>query len=208
MSNNNQKQKKNQIIRKKWFLPEALTVLLGGPWLACVVYIGITRGPEALENPSKKAIVSFSITTAMMIGVIAIVIWCAVERYEYDYVFASRLVRNFIKQVMKDHPELKSFEKVLDNPQAMRNIATMVSNAIEPSVQSEIVEILRVWDESSQNKYFTHADDLAMTKKSCKKLSKIMEKYIKRTPRFIQDIYAAMSHAHNTYVLSAKEIVR
>ncbi len=208
MSNKNQKQEKNQIIRKKWFLPKALTVLLGGPWLACVVYIGITRGPEALENPSKKAIVSFSITTAMMIGVIAIVIWCAVERYKDDYVFASRLVRNFIKQAMKDHPELKSFEKVLDNPQAMRSIATMVSNAIEPSVQLEIVEILRIWDENSQNKYFTHADDLALVKKSCKNLSKIMEKYIKRNPRFVQDIYAAMANANNTYVLSAKEIVR
>ena len=194
---------KNNIIYKH-FLPQST--------LLCVALIAMIAAPFTCaqdvikSSKTKKTYTAQTCAIAFILALSVIVLCCPyIYSYKKGEKIASNIVRQYITKEMAEHPELKDFKNVLSNPQAMKNIATMVSNKLRPEEQARILDIFNEFDRTN----FQSKDaEIAELKKAIKKTTKILEEHAATDPNFITEIYAQMAYADRIYFMPSQQNAR
>ena len=156
------------------------------------------------DNWQDKALSISTLAFVVVLG--TILLSCPiVESYKNDYKFASHSAREFLKQAMKDNPEIKDFANIFNNPKALRSVATMISNSLLPSEEKRVLTAIA---EMQQYVYRTKAEEVAAAKQAHAKIVKVIQEHAAIHPDFINEVYAAMAYADNTYVVPAQQRTR
>lgn len=149
-----------------------------------------------------------------MISLLAIV--CCMDVY-LDYKkfekTAISVARNYLKQEQKSNPDLKMFEKVLYNKQAMQNMSTLIFNSLRPSEKKRVVQIS--WNilhylKDLQKYDTTTFESLKTTKKLLDDINNqivpIIQEHASVHPEFVREIFSAMASADMIYIMSKNPI--
>ena len=106
-----------------------------------------------------------------------------------------------------EHPEFKPFEKVLSNPRAMKNIATMISNSLRESEQKRILNLACLMEEALETD-ISKQKAVFVIKQTHESIVEIVKEHAKVHPEFINELLAAVAYADTTYVIPAQQHVR
>ena len=127
-------------------------------------------------------------------------------RYRKVKNFSAHVARKYLRKSMKDMPEMKIFGNLLDNPKAMKNIATLIFNSLRPSEQKLVKNIVSdtLAGIKKYEKCYLEDEQLEFI---CKKLfvkasgdiTKIIQEHASVHPEFIQNIYKSMAHTDMIY---------
>lgn len=191
--------KTNKIIRKR-LLPGTIIVGIAVP--AMFGAFGYMFYDETKDAPIKDDVELALLSAGMAIACSCFLLLPVIETYKDDYAFASHTAREFLKQEMKEHPELKNFEKVLRNPRAIRSVATMISNHLHPSEQKLVMAAI---DGMLETETKTTAEKVAAVKTAHAKIVKIVQEHAAVYPEFSNEILAAMAYADTTYVIPVQQ---
>ena len=195
-------QKRNKIISKR-LLPATVIAGIAIPFLFAVLFN--TTFNETKDAPKEDKALSFSLSVLFAIFGACFLAIPIADAYSSDYEFASHVAREYLKKEIQEHPELKTFEKVLHNPRALRSVATMISNHLRPSEQKLVMKAI---DEMISTKTRTTAEKIAITKQAHAKIVKIIQEHASVYPEFIDEVLVAMAHADTIYVMPAQQRVR
>jgi len=121
---------------------------------------------------------------------------------------SATVARKYLKQSVKDRPEMKDFDKVLDNPQAMKDIAILISNSLRPSERKLVDDIISK-ALAKLHKYerfdIEDAQLLIVSKKifakACADIIKIIKEHSSVHPEFIHDVYSALVYSDMIYIV-------
>ena len=195
-------QKRNKIISKR-LLPATLIAGIAVP--AAFAAFGYMAFDETKDKPLRES-TEFIVLSAMMASACAcLVLFPIIVAYKNDYEFASHAAREYLKQEIKNHPEMKTFEKVLSNPRAIRTVATMIANSLHKSEQKLVTAAI---EEIVEAETKTKADKIAAVKQAHAKIVKVIQEHATTHPEFINEVYATMARADMTYVIPVQQLVR
>jgi len=111
--------------------------------------------------------------------------------------FALNAAKVFVKQAIKDYPELQDFKEVLSNPVAMQNVTILISNHLRPSEQQQILDIVKTLPKQPTKSEFVTV---------FQKIIQIIQGHIHVHPEFIPALYSEMAHeSHIIYIAAAQE---
>ena len=196
-------QKRNKIISKR-LLPVTIFVSLVIP--AMFATFGYMVNDETKGRPfeanDKEFIALYTILTAICAGLLLLTI---VDERKSNYEFASRVAREYLKNEMMEHPEMKAFEKVLRNPRAIRSIATMISNSLRESERKIVISAI---NEMIKTETKTREEKIAAVKKAQAKIVKVIQEHASTDHNFINEVYVAMARADTMYVVPTQQLVR
>ncbi len=190
----------NKIINKRLLPKTLITGILTLVLLAPATYGAVNEIKQQQAN-----------TIGLLVGAMAIFIILAllytqrIEAYENHYKAASRIARKYLKQQAQTRPELKQFEAVLNNPRALKAVATMISNSM---TESETKQISHIIFELSQYYYKTKKDTFVALKDAEDEIIKIVNEHASVHPEFIQEVMIAMARADSTYVVPTQQHTR
>jgi len=131
------------------------------------------------------------------------------NKYKKAEKFSMLVAKRYIKKASKDFPDLKDFDEVLTNPNAMRNIATIISNQLHSSEQKLIRDIVSdatiKWKKYEKNKTLTESQLFFISKKICAKacadIAQVLNEHASVHPEFLSNIYKFMAYADTMYVV-------
>lgn len=200
--------KKNKVINNI-LLPKVLA-------LTIIISLASGAGIYMTQEKSTKS-TNTTNTNMYLLGIIALFIITAGKDVCSDYKrstkFLSAVARKYIKQEQEKRPDLKQFEKVLSNQQAMQNVSASVFNNLRPSERKRVAQIIL---EASQNlrnykKYGT--EDVSSLKvvrtvlnDACNSIITILEEHASVHPEFIDNIYSVMANADMVYMMKNNSI--
>jgi len=205
---------KNNKVLNAVMLPKVLSLAVLISLVAgASVYISQEKTPETAHTPNKNI---------CLLGLVALLVICASADIYSDYKrnenFSSLVVRKYLKKELKKHPELKLFEKNLDNPQVMQNISALVFNSLRSSEKKRVMQVILEMRQNLRDseKYGTEDTEPLKTTKALfndarNKIITIMQEHASVHPEFITDIYSAMARTDMIYMMqknSNKQITR
>ncbi len=192
--------KANKILLKH-LLP---TFLTAGTVITAMTGVIFYAGAQEIKD-NKEVRAQDVFMTAVVFGGLALLILPLIDSYKSSNKFASKTARKYIKQIMQEHPELKDFDSVLTNQQALKSITTMISNSLRPEEQKRVLNIItRV----QQYVYRSTPDAVIAMQAAQKEIIQILQEHAAVHPNFVTEIYAAMAYADTTYVIPARQNVR
>lgn len=184
--------KKNQIV-KKYVLPRLFVI--GG---IGVVMTTAACGVVALTMKHNNQNTKKALLTIPLVGigfVTAIVIWNALSDKKYATEYTSNTFGKYIGNLMSENTEFQDFNEVLSNPQAMKYIATVISNSLRKSEQKRILEIMARAEQ--------YIDPLS-AEEAYKQIEQVIREHIQLHPEFLPSLYREMAYANHTYIWRAK----
>ena len=116
----------------------------------------------------------------------------------------EHMTRKYLREIKKEYPELKKFDKVLSNQKAMEDIAAVVCNGLDNETFHSINYIIRdeIWGSGNS------ANRDVVKKQSFEKVLKLIKNYAAEHPEFVMDVKTVMSQANTTYVLQFNQNTR
>ena len=195
-------QKRNKIISKR-LLPGTLIVCLAVP--AMFASFGYLAHDEIKNSSAKNNVELIVLSTLMAAACACMLLLPVIEEYKNDYAFASHAAREYLKKEMQEHPELKTFEKVLRNPRAIRSVATMISNSLHKSEQKLVLDAI---EEMNMAETHTKEEKIAVIEQAHAKIVKIIQEHASVHPEFADEVLATMAYADTTYVIPTQQHVR
>ena len=200
---------KNNKVTNSVLLPKvlALTVLVS---LISGASVFVTKGK--LSNDTH--IIGKNIG---LFGLIALLVICVAADLHSDFKknekFLSLVARKYLKKELEEHPELKQFEKNLDNPQAIQDVSTLIFNSLRPSERKLVTQIIL---EANQNlrdhrKYGTEDAESSKIYKvflndARNKIITVLKEHASVHPEFISDIHAIMAKSDMIYMVQKNSI--
>ena len=148
-----------------------------------------------------------------LMTIIALILFCIIfntcNKYKKAEKFSMLVAKRYIKNASKDFPDLKDFDEVLTNTNAMKNIATIISNQLHSSEQKLIRDIVSdatiKWKKYEKNKTLTKSQLFFISKKICAKacadIAQVLNRHASVHPEFLSNIYKFMAYADTTYVV-------
>lgn len=200
---------KNNKVINKILLPKVLSFIL----LASIIPTATVYVTE--ENTTIKNHPEIPDILLKGLSVLLAVFLCAdlYSDYKKGEKFSMLIASKYLKQELKKHPELKIFENVLDNQQALQNISALIFNSLRPSERKIIAKIVRVaYNNLRNHKKYDSAEQniIKISKKliseTCNQIVSILKEHESIHPEFIRDIYSAMAHADMVYIMPQKTI--
>jgi RecG-like helicase len=173
----------------------AITLITG-----TLVYAGVSGIKDTGKLRAQDIFISTTILAAL-----AMLVSPVIDSYKSSDKFASKTASKYIKQVMKEHPELKDFDSVLTNPKALKSVTTMISNSLSPKNQKRILQSIQ---KVQQYAYHSVPKTISAMQEAQKEIVQILQEHAAVHPNFINEIYAAMAYADTTYVMPAKQNIR
>ena len=126
---------------------------------------------------------------------IAYFITCSlIPLYRNANKFASKTARKYLAKLMEQNPELKQYESVLQNTDAMKRIATKISNELRNSEQKRILELVNKINLDSTEEQI---------EKIHKEIAKVIEEHSTIHPEFLEHVYGALVNAD--YMMYVKQ---
>jgi len=149
---------------------------------------------------TKKSAFSANALNITLAAIIKIAFaYCALYSKKSADTFAMEATKTYIKQTVTEYPELKKFEKILSNPQAMKNLTNFVSNNLDKSEQTAILDIVETLSGNPNKRQLV---------KAFTGINNIIDEHIQNNPEFVADLYTTMKNSYNTYCLSAKQLTK
>lgn len=106
--------------------------------------------------------------------------------------FAIETAKKYINQKISEKPEYEQFCNVLKDPDALKRIATLVSNELNDTEQKRITEIVNRIELAHQESQSTEA---------MYKIINIIEEHASVHPEFINKVYSALAReSYDIYV--------
>ncbi len=183
----------NKIIIKR-LLPK--TILTGVLALALSIPAVYATVQDVKDSTYKTPQIAFG--SIMLLLALAIIVSPVVKATEQNKKVAANVARKYLRQAIQEHPELKSFEKVLCTPRALDNVATFVFNSL---TESEERAVLRAINELTQYYYPTRKKAVMAIQSTRDKVIKIISDHASTHPEFIQEVMIVMARADSTYVM-------
>ena len=181
--------------------------------------IAFTSGASICLVQQKKTTTTGHIAKqdACLMGLVALLIIFSFmdiySDYKKDDAFLKLVARKYLKTELKNYPELKIFEKVLDNPQAMQNVSAMVFNSLRPSERKYVAQIITEMRKNLKNhkKYDLDTanfskDTKILISSARNQIIPIIQGHASAHPEFVSDIYSAMACADMIYIMSKNSI--
>ena len=152
-----------------------------------------------------------------LLGLVALLVICASADVYSDYKknenFSSLVTRKYLRKELETKPELKQFEENLDNPQAMKDVSSLVFNSLRPSERKRVTQIILEVQKKLRDhgKYGIEDTESLKTTKALlsdarNKIITILQEHASTHPEFIGDIYSAMAGAYMTYIMTNNSI--
>ena len=152
-----------------------------------------------------------------LLGLVALLVICASADVYSDYKknenFSSLVTRKYLRKELENKPELKQFEENLDNPQAMKDVSSLVFNSLRPSERKLVTQIVLEVQKKLRDhgKYGIEDTESLKTTKvllsdARNKIITILQEHASAHPEFIGDIYSAMAGAYMTYIMTNNSI--
>jgi len=184
--------KKNQIV-KKYVLPR-LFVIGGMGVVMTSAACGVVALTMKHNNQSNKK----SLLTIPLIGVgfvTAIVIFNTLSDRKYAREYTANTFGKYIGNLMAEKNEFQDFNEVLSNPNAMKYIATVISNSLHKSEQKRILDIM-----AKAEQYIEPLDP----EEAYRQIEQVIREHTQLHPEFLPSLYSEMAYANHTYIWRAK----
>ena len=112
----------------------------GGIYGAINSAVSLSR--ETKENKTAGSYILIAGFSSVSVLFAAMFLFCFLEMRGLANKFSLRTAHSYIKRLIEDHPELSEFESILNNPDALKRLAAMISNELRPSEQKQVSKIL------------------------------------------------------------------
>lgn len=144
----------------------------------------------------------------IVVSILAIVMLMSmIQSYKKSNEFATQTARKYIREIMKEDPEMRVFGKILSNQRALKCFATIISNSLRPSEQQRILDIINSVVPTILNGNNT-ADKAAVVNAltwAHAEIIKVIKEHVTQHPEFMSDVYSAIAYADITYVVPAQQ---
>ena len=178
-----------------------LAVLYGTYGLAgALALCGVIHTTEsAKKDPKTTRIVSTVMYSLSISAVSLMFLWIMLDNNKRANKFALHATQNYIKSVIENDSELKPYESVILNKDAMQQIATTISNHLRPSEQQDVLDVIESL--AKQEKITSKDLDIAY-----KNIRQIIEDHIHVHPEFMPIIISQLGNAdYLAYVKKQQE---
>ena len=106
----------------------------------------------------------------------------------------AQLAKQYMEDVMKKHPEIQGYKWLLDNPQCIQHIATVVCNELDQGSQEQILTLI--------NSTFDGSDKSdKRIKKAEEQIMKIIERCATQKPEYLQKVINSVYEAFQIYYI-------
>ncbi len=190
----------NKVLAKH-LLPSFLT---GGIVITSIFTTLIVTGVQEMKD-KKEVRLQDIFMSVIILGAISFLFCPLIDSYKGSNMFTSNTARKYLKRCIKEHPELKDFESVFKNPQALKSVATMISNSLRPEEQKRILGAIA---KIQQYTYRSNEEKVVAMLAAQRQIIQILQEHAATDPQFINEIYAQMAYADTTYVMPAQQNVR
>lgn len=195
---------KNNKVINKVLLPKVLSFCF---LVACSSAATVYISQEKVQQDTRGIRGDHLLTG--LIALLAIVFCIDVySDYKKGEKIAMSITRKFLKQEMENNPDLKLFDQVLYNQQAMQNLSALVFNSLRPSEKKRVVQIVMHMLHSLKNhkKYDTdNSEPLKIAREifndARNQIIPVIQDHASVHPEFISNIYSAMAHADMIYIM-------
>ncbi|MBR6009837.1 MAG: hypothetical protein IKP35_00250 [Alphaproteobacteria bacterium] len=171
----------------------------------CAIICNLNHHP-ANKPETKKEMVKTSVidVSAVLISAFLITLHL-VNLHKKANAFASHIVRNYIRQMMRGHPALKQYQSVLTNPKTLQIVANGVSNALPDDTKKTILQIIRdsdILNIDGSSFRMPRPHTVKNIRKAISQITSVIERYAKNNPEFIFKIYSVMEIAQKSMMNS------
>lgn len=166
-----------------------------------ILGIMITSGALLAERDYKRLPAQeYKQNVTWQILVIAVfAMFLALERFRIGAAmnrFAKTLTRSYLQDVLKNNSDLEMFSALLDNPKAIVNIATVITNSLSPEERKRIEKIL-----AEVKSYKTKQEHVGQIKKAFDQVLGVIKEHAAMHPEFINQLRIAMARADSVYAM-------
>lgn len=140
--------------------------------VAPVMYMGV-KNAIADNRTNAKLYYGVSLST-LMAATLFVIFAPFMSAYKGNQRFAARVAREYIKQISKDYPELKTFENALLDPSAVNTISALLFNSLNKSEQESVKKILA---ELANKDFSSQKDAFCAIENANQKICKIFAKH-------------------------------
>lgn len=193
--------KNNKIVQKYLLSPVALyldgIIIAVFTWCMDVNMVNeYGHGLKTIKTKFGKNI-NFGFSYGITAAVLSLIIISVLKDKKDADKFAISAAQAYIKHAIKEHPEFKYFETVLSNPDAMKNLATHISNNLDQHAQENVLKIGQSLPAKPTKYEFG---------KAFLNIKKIIEEHIKSHPEFMESIYFDLACGNNFLYQQAKQM--
>ena len=153
------------------------------------------KNPKVLKEKHKTEKNPVMIFNIVSVSFIAYILICSlIPLYKKGNAFATESAQKYLGILMEQHPEFNQYKSVLKNQQAMKQIATMISNELRNSEQKRILELVNKINLDSTEEQI---------EKIHKEIAKVSEEHSTIHPEFLEHVYGALVNAD--YMMYVKQ---
>ncbi len=184
---------RNKIVSKK-VRPQVITLSVAVIVMLICVAVLNTKS-ELLEQKHPATEKPVRVLNIVVASFIAYFITCSlVPLYRNANKFASKTASKYLAKLMEQNPELKQYESVLQNTDAMKRIATKISNELRDSEQKRILELVDKIELDSTEEQIDKIHD---------EIAKVIEEHSTVHPEFLNNVYGYLANAD--YMMYVKQ---
>lgn len=175
-----------------------IAVICGTYSLAGLLAIcGVIHTTQSSHKDTKTARTASTIMYTLSIASISLVfMWIMMHIIKDANKFEIHAARNYIKSLIDNNPELKPYKSVMSNPNAMKQIATTISNHLDASEQQRILYLIENLNKCEK----ITTTDLDITYRN---IRKIIENHIEHHKEFVPIIISMLGNPH--YLVCTKQ---
>ncbi len=178
-----------------------LLIMLVYATVFCAVVCNLNHHP-ANKPETKKEMVKTSVidVSAVLISALLIILHL-INLHKKANTFASHIVRNYIRQVMRAYPALKQYQSVLADPKTLQIVANGVSNALPGDTKKTILQIIRdsdILNIDGSSFRIPRPHTVKNIRKTVSQITGVIERYTESNPEFIFKIYSVMEIAQKS----------
>lgn len=188
---------RNIILSKKLTPYITIVALLFGVGIYGAVNSAVSLNRDTKGNKNVGSYILISGFSSVGVLLAAMFLFCVLEMRGLANEFTSRTVRLYIKRLIQEHPELSEFQSVLDNPDALKRLAAMISNELRPSEQKQVSRILDEIEKIDPN----DAERETKLENIRQNIGDIIKSHAMVHPEFIEKVRSVvLSENHKAYI--------
>lgn len=201
---------KNNKVINRILLPKILGFCV---IVATSLGVGTTIIQDTKNHPNKQ----MNMQDQSLLVLMAVVIMCfgglLFSEYKQGESFSKLVTRKYLRQIFATQPELKIFNQVLSNPQALQNVTQVIFNSLRPYEQKRIAKIIsemhkeiRICEESDANEQEEMQICKLILHNTRTDIVKILAEHASLHPEFMHDIQIALAKNDMIYIASKNQI--
>lgn len=192
----------------KYLLPSYVAAVLFVCMAGTATFIAAAEGKTVKENPEKEDLVDRAKTTSFICLLIVVIslIMAVFSGVKYPLVINEKtkfLTRHYLHDVFVNHPELKQYRFILEDPKAMKEIAALVCNGLSESEQKEILNLV-----STELSKVNHLNRKSKLRELENDIIAIVNKHTAKNPEHMNKVLLAIASTTKPDIAETAQKVR